>query len=112
MRLPALTSCLGVKAGDLLQAPPGQNERWAEQLVEFYEGVLRSGLVLPSSGGLAEGLRQPSVSTQVYANILSGAASADSYILLWRLGPQRSCKWWPLPVIAGMRSSMCAWRLL
>ena len=72
-RLPALLSQLRLRAGHLLQVPSGKSEMWAEQLVEFYEGVLRSGLVLPSSGGLAEGMRQPSVSTEVYANILTGA---------------------------------------
>ena len=72
MKLPMLISRLNLKAGYLLQVPPGRTERWTEQLVDFYEGVLRSGLVLPSSGGLAEGMRQPSVSTEVYANILTG----------------------------------------
>lgn len=56
-----------------MQRAPGQNDRWAERLVEFYEGVLRTGEVLPSEGGLGEGMRQPSISADVYANILTGA---------------------------------------
>ena len=75
MRLPAQIFRLRLRAGYLLQVLAGKRETWAEQLVEFYEGVLRSGLVLPSSGGLAEGMRQPSISTEVYANILTGADS-------------------------------------
>lgn len=56
-----------------MQRAPGQDDRWAERLVEFYEGVLRTGEVLRSEGGLAEGMRQPTISADVYANILTGA---------------------------------------
>ncbi len=56
----------------LLQSVPEQEGGWASRLVEFYEGVLRSGEVLPPSGGLAQGMRQPSISADVYANILTG----------------------------------------
>ena len=48
---------------------------WADRLVEFYEGVLRNGEVLPTSGGLAQGMRQPSLSADVYANILTGGTA-------------------------------------
>ena len=76
--------------------PPGKSETWAEQLVEFYEGVLRSGLVLPSSGGLAEGMRQPSVSTEVYANILTGAGLQSPLRNVQKLThlSQRPCRIW------------------
>lgn len=43
--------------------------------MEFYEGVLRNGEVLPSAGGLGEGMRQPSISADVYANVLTGDLS-------------------------------------
>ena len=56
----------------MLQSVPEQERGWAGRLVEFYEGVLRNGEVLPPSGGLAQGMRQPSISADVYANILAG----------------------------------------
>lgn len=56
----------------------GASQQWAHSLVQFYEGVLRSGEVLPSRGSLGQGMRQPRISPDVYANILKGAGKIPS----------------------------------
>ena len=71
-----------------LQVAPEESasQQWAHSLVEFYEGVLRCGEVLPSRGSLGQGMRQPSISPDVYANILKGACKFPSILYILRDG--------------------------
>ena len=71
-----------LRGAAMLQSMPEQEGGWVDRLVEFYEGVLTSGEVLLPSGGLAQGMRQPSLSTDVYANVLTGPPLLPSFLPL------------------------------
>ena len=79
---------LSSKRWSMRQVAPeeGASQQWAHSLVQFYEGVLRSGEVLPSRGSLGQGMRQPRISPDVYANILKGACNLPSILYILQDG--------------------------